>query len=207
MLSNQIGLWLNRVRYTIYTPIYNLVIQALQKSRAEAISRLEIPPKAKILIVGAGTGKDLAFLPKDAEISAIDITPSMLSLLKAEALRTEHNVQTAVMDAAQLDYGDESFDLVLLHLILAVVPNPTGCITEASRVLKTTGQISLFDKFVPEGQKASPLRKLANLITRVLFSDISRSAEPYLQQGQLTKVSDQPAFLGGQFRHIVAKKA
>lgn len=206
MSRYSIGLWLNRVRYSLYSPIYNQVIRVLQNSRAEAIARLAIPANAKILIVGAGTGQDLSCLPLSAEITAIDIAPAMLKRLEKEAQKTGHTVKTQVMDAAQLDYADASFDWVLLHLILAVVPNPTGCITEASRVLKPSGTLSIFDKFVPEGQNASLVRKLANMVTRLLFSDITRSVEPYLQQGQLRKISDQPAFMAGQFRHIIAQK-
>lgn len=200
------GLKLNRLRYSLYTPIYDLVVYALQKSRNKAISRLEIAPKSKILIVGAGTGKDLELLPADAEITAIDITPSMLNRLRSKASELGMSVNIDVMDASEMSFPDEHFDLVLLHLILAVVPDPEGCIKEAERVLKPEGQISIMDKFVPEGQQASPLRKVANLFTRILFSDITRQVEPYLQLAKLKKVSDEAIFLSGQFRHLVVKK-
>ncbi len=200
------GLKLNRLRYSLYTPIYDLVVSALQKSRKKAIDRLDIAPKSKILIVGAGTGGDLELLPAGAEITAIDITPSMLSRLRSKAAQLDMSVNIEVMDASEMSFPDEHFDLVLLHLILAVVPDPEGCITEAERVLKPEGRISIMDKFVPEGQQASFLRKAANLFTRILFSDITRQAEPYLQLAKLKKVSDEGVFLSGQFRHLVVKK-
>lgn len=200
------GLWLNRIRYSIYTPIYDLVVSALQTSRKKAIDRLDIPAHCKILIVGAGTGKDLELLPVDAEITAIDITPSMLNRLTVKADKLGLKVTTEVMDASEMSFADEQFDLVLLHLILAVVPDPEGCIKEAERVLKPDGQISIMDKFVPEGGQASAMRKVANLFTRVLFSDITRQAEPYLQLAELKKISDQGVFLSGQFRHLVVEK-
>lgn len=200
------GLWLNRIRYSLYTPIYDLVVSALQNSRKKAIDHLDIPANCKILIVGAGTGKDLELLPSDVEITAIDITPSMLGRLKIKADKLGLNVNTEVMDASDMRFADKEFDLVLLHLILAVVPDPEGCIKEAERVLKPEGQISIMDKFVPEGGQASLLRKLANLFTRVLFSDITRQAEPYLQLAGLKKVSDQGVFLSGQFRHMIVEK-
>ncbi len=205
--SFSLGLWLNRVRYSLYSPIYDAIVSALQNSRRVAISRLDIPANAKILIVGAGTGKDLELLPEDAEITAIDITPAMLHKLEKVAKDQGREVATVVMDASDLKYPDGQFDIVLLHFILAVVPDPEGCIKEASRVLTSNGQISIMDKFVPEGHSASILRKLLNQLTRLLFSDITRTVEPYLDLADLNKLSDQGVFLAGQFRHIVAVKA
>ncbi|MBB1488157.1 class I SAM-dependent methyltransferase [Oceanospirillum sediminis] len=206
MSMMKFGVLLNKLRYSLYSPIYDVVVSALQNARRKSVERLNIPDNARILIVGAGTGKDLPFLPPEADITATDITPAMLTYLDKEANRLGLDVDIIVMDASELLFEDESFDIVLLHLILAVVPDPEGCIREAARVTKPDGVISIMDKFVPEGQKSSLLRQMVNLITRVLFSDITRQAEPYLELADLEKTDDCPVFMGGQFRHIQARK-
>lgn len=200
------GVLLNKLRYSLYSPVYDVIVSALQQARRKSINRLNLSGKTRILIVGAGTGKDLEYLPPEADITATDITPAMLSRLSREAERLGLEVDIIVMDAAELLFEDESFDVVLLHLILAVVPDPEGCIREAARVTRPDGVISIMDKFVPEGKNSSLPRQMVNLITRVLFSDITRSAEPYLEMADLEKIDDCPVFMGGQFRHIQARK-
>jgi phosphatidylethanolamine/phosphatidyl-N-methylethanolamine N-methyltransferase len=77
-----------------------------------------------VLIVGAGTGLDLDYVPEGVEITAIDVTPAMLRRLTRRAARTGRCVSVRVMDARHLTFPDESFDAVILHLILAVMPQP-----------------------------------------------------------------------------------
>ena len=111
-----------------------------------------------------------------------------------------------VMDGQSLDFENESFDKVILHLIIAVIPDPIVCIKEAERVLKPGGQIALFDKFVPKGQKVSLLRRATNGLTNLLFSDITRSFESIVSQTNLVALTDEDAGFNGNFRIILLEK-
>lgn len=72
----------NKIRYTILTPVYDLIAGYFKESRKKSVDALEIKAGDKVLIVGAGTGLDLAFLPNDCEIVATDITPAMIERIK-----------------------------------------------------------------------------------------------------------------------------
>ena len=98
---------------------------------------------------------DLEFLPKDCEITATDITLSMIDRIKKRNRTLRHNVQTIVMDGQSLEFTDNSFDFIILHLILAVIPDPIACINESERVLKHGGQVAVFDKFVRKDKKVT----------------------------------------------------
>jgi len=50
---------------------------------------------------------------------------------------------------------DGEFDVVLLHLVISVVPQPSTLVKEVTRVLDHVGRISIYDKFVPEGSSPS----------------------------------------------------
>jgi ubiquinone/menaquinone biosynthesis C-methylase UbiE len=89
------------------------------------------------------------------------------------------------MDGESLSFSDEEFDHVILHLILAVIPDPFSCAREVARVLKRGGTASIFDKFVPDGESASLARRAANLFTSAAFSDITRQLGPILEAGSL----------------------
>ena len=109
-------------------------------------------------------------------------------------------------DSMSLPFANESFDCVVLHLILAVVPESERCLAEAVRVLKPGGNILVFDKFLQRGQQAWLRRGLnfftAKVATRmnVIFEDVLESVNG------LSVVSDEPALAGGWFRLIELRK-
>lgn len=196
----------NKFRYTLYTPIYDLMVCYFKQSRKNSIDALNVKTSDKLLIIGAGTGLDLEFLPNETEIIATDITPSMILCIKARNKLLNKNMQAIVMDGQSLSFDDNSFDIVVLHLILAVIPDPNLCIKEAERVLKPGGQIAVLDKFVPKNRQVSTLRKVINLFSNLFFTDITRNFESIVKNTKLTVITDKDAGFNGNFRIIRLKK-
>ncbi len=192
----------NKFRYTLYAPGYDSIARVFEKSRKRSIESLEVNRGDSVLIVGAGTGLDLEFLPGNCDITATDITPSMVDRIKKRSLELDLPVNALVMDGQKLDFQDESFDKVILHLILAVLPDPFACINEAVRVMKRGGTMVIFDKFVPKGRKLSLRRRIVNIFANLLASDITRDLESILQNSGLTVISDEGADWKGNFRLI-----
>ena len=196
----------NKIRYTLYTPGYDLIAKYFGESRKKSIESLEIKAGEKVLIIGAGTGLDLEFMPNDCEITATDITPSMIERIRKRNTTLKRNAQLIVMDGQVLDFADNSFDKIILHLILAVIPNPIACIKEAERVLKHGGQIIVFDKFVRKNKKVSTLRRFVNVFSNFLFTDITRDFESISNASSLTVLTDNDADFNGNFRLIKMTK-
>ncbi len=197
----------NRVRYGLFSPFYDVVGRLLDRGRRMSIKLVDPKPGERILIVGAGTGLDLPYLPRNADTTAVDLTPSMLRKAETRARKLDLPVTFHVMDAHRLGFPNASFDVVLLHLILAVVPDPHACIREAARVLKPDGRIAIFDKFLPDGTRPSLIRRMLGYVTDALFSDINRQLRPLLAEAGLVAVRDEPAFMGRLFRIVVASPA
>ncbi|HSV87043.1 MAG TPA: class I SAM-dependent methyltransferase [Bacteroidales bacterium] len=192
----------NRFRYTLYAPFYDFFACFYNDSRKNSIESLEIKPGDKILIVGAGTGLDLKFLPSGCEIYATDITPTVVRRIARRNKKLNLNLQAIVMDGQALEFTDNTFEKIILHLILAVIPDPVACLKESERVLKPGGQIVVYDKFVPKGKKVSLLRWLLNLFAKVLFTDLTRDFESIVKQTTLKVISDKDADFNGNFRLI-----
>jgi ubiquinone/menaquinone biosynthesis C-methylase UbiE len=136
--------------------------------------------------------------------TALDFNPAMLA--RAVERRDSLEIDFVLGDGMALPFADASFDHVVLHLIVAVVPEPGRCLSEAARVLRPGGTIILFDKFLHPGQRA-PLRRLLNSISRrfatrmdVVFEEVLATAP------ELEVVSDTPALASGWFRRIVLRK-
>ena len=95
---------------------------------------------------------------------------------------------------------------MVLHLIVAVVPEPQRCLAEAARVLKPGGRILLFDKFLRRGQSAWLRRSLSPLVGRmatrldVVFEDVLEAVPG------LHVISDRRVLVRGWFRLIEMQK-
>ena len=196
----------NRIRYTLYAPGYDILGRIFSKSRSRSIQELGICPGDEVLIIGAGTGLDLEFIPGNCHITATDITPAMIAQTMRKNTLLNRNLKAEVMDGQHLNFPDSSVDKIILHLILAVIPDSVACLKECERVLKPGGQIAVFDKFVPKGRTLSLLRKILNPITNLLFSNINRSFEIIVSETGLLTVSDMPADFNGNFRIIRLRK-
>lgn len=197
---------LNRWRYTLYSPVYDLVARLFNPARQRSITKLQLQKGDRVLLVGAGTGLDLPYFPADCHITATDLTPAMLQQLAQNNRVWQRQVTTLVMDGQRLAFADEQFDAVVLHLILAVIPDPVACLQEAERVLKQGGKIIVFDKFIPAEQSVSLARRLLNPLTNLLFSDITRDFYHIHQHSSLQVLSDEPGALKGAFRIILLEK-
>ena len=109
-------------------------------------------------------------------------------------------------DAQRLPFADGSFDHAVLHLILAVVPDPAACLAETARVLKPGGSVLIFDKFLRPQQHA-PLRRLINPLLRRIATRLDVVFEEVLEKTpELALESDQPALASGWFRLIRLKR-
>lgn len=105
-------------------------------------------------------------------------------------------------DTQRLPFADASFDCAVLHLILAVVPEPERCLAEIGRVVRPGGQVLVFDKFLRRGQTA-PLRRLFNPLVRRVATRLDVVFEELLEAAPALRVEyDQPALVGGWFRML-----
>jgi len=198
----------NRLRYTVWAPAYDVIVRAagFDTARRLSIERLRLTSGDRVLIVGAGTGLDLDFLPSNVHVTAIDVTPAMLKHLERRAAATGQSVTARIMDARQLAFPDSSFDAVVMHLILAVMPEPERGLMEAVRVLKPGGRIAVFDKFLSDEEHPSLKRQLLNAIAKPLFSDLNRRFGPLIAGTRLVIEQDEPLAFGGTYRAVTLVK-
>jgi len=196
----------NRIRYGLYAPVYDLVAdRAFRGPRRRALAQLTWQPGMRILLVGAGTGLDLPWLPRDVEVHATDLSPAMVRRIRQRAEALDRDVQADVMDAEQLDYPDDHFDVVVMHLILAVMPDPARGLGEARRVLKPEGQLCVMDKFQADDHPAGLVRRGLNALTSAIATDITRQARPLLEANGFIIEQDTPVMMGTLFRALLAR--
>jgi SAM-dependent methyltransferase len=194
-----------RSSYTLLAPVYDWLIgPPLSAARMRSLDRLPAAG-AHILLNGIGTGLDLPLLPQAHRYTALDLTRAMLD--KAQPRRGALDVQWVQGDSQRLPFRTESFDHVLLHLILAIVPDTFGALREATRVVRTGGRLFVLDKFLKRGESA-PLRRLINPLMRRIATRTDVVFEDALAAtANLRVIDDQPALAGGWFRMITLEKS
>jgi len=161
MLSN----WWTRRRYRLYAPVYGLVAKPLERGRKRAVDRLDLDTGDRVLIVGCGTGSNLTYLPDNVAVTAMDLTLAMIRRTARRADSLAVNVEAQIGDAQNLPFVADTFDAVLLHLVLSVVPDPEAVVAETARVLTPDGKVSIYDKFVSEDDGPSLLCRTLNPVT------------------------------------------
>lgn len=198
----------NRRRYTLYAPIYDAVAErAFRRARRASLAQVHWRPGMRVLLVGAGTGLDLPFLPRDIELHATDLSPAMVRRLERRAEALGRDLEAEEMDAARLTYPDGHFDVVVMHLILAVMPDPARGLAEAHRVLAPEGQLCVMDKFQADDHPAGLGRRTLNALTSAIATDITRQARPLLEAGGFVIEQDTPVMMGALFRALLARPA
>jgi phosphatidylethanolamine/phosphatidyl-N-methylethanolamine N-methyltransferase len=194
-----------KTSYRFIAPFYDAFLErASAEARQRSLAMLEQQLPGRVLVNGAGTGLDFPFLPEQHDYVALDMTAAML----ARARNRAHALRMGWVhgDSMALPFPNASFDHVVLHLIVAVVPQPQHCLAEAARVLRPGGRICLFDKFLRRGERAWLRRMLsplsAHVATRldVVLEDVLESVP------QLRVLSDEPALARGWFRRIELQK-
>ena len=196
----------NRIRYTLYAPFYDAVVRRIGRGRRRSLELLNVQPGERVLIVGCGTGLDLELLPRGARITAVDLTPAMVTKTAERAAALGMAVEARVMDAARLELEDQSVDCVVLHLILAVVPDARATAREAARVVRTGGRVAIFDKFLGDEARPSLARRAANAVTTLFATTINRRLGELLESTPLHIVHEEPSAFRGLFRVVIAER-
>lgn len=99
-----------------------------------------------ILDVGTGTGFFAVLLAQEGHrVQGIDLTPAMLEESAALAQERKLDIVFRQMDAQNLEYDDECFDVVISRNLTWTLPDPEKAYTEWFRVLRSGGILLNFD--------------------------------------------------------------
>jgi len=177
--------------YDKLAKVYDLIFgPTLHPGRLRAIERMNIQPGERVLEVGVGTGINLSLYPREAAVTGIDFSSSMLEKARERAARKDAApVRLQQMDAADLKFADDAFDIVYAPYLISVVPDPLRVAQEMRRVCRPGGRIIFLNHFLSPNPVVSRIERLISPFTiHVGFkSDLDLPA--FLAQADLKPVS------------------
>ncbi len=107
----------------------------------------------RVLDAGVGTGRNMPFYPRDAEMVGIDLSPAMLARAERRRAALDAKVDLRRMDVTGLDFPDASFDAAVATFLFCVLPEElqAPAMAELGRVVKPGGEIRLLEYVRPTG--------------------------------------------------------
>jgi ubiquinone/menaquinone biosynthesis C-methylase UbiE len=95
----------------------------------------------RVLEIGCGLGTDGAqFAKAGADYTGVDLTEAAIELARKRFELSDLKGEFRVADAENLDFPDNSFDIVYSHGVLHHTPDTARAVREIHRVLKTGGR-------------------------------------------------------------------
>ena len=152
ILSENKSYWTGRA--ASYSEVNQLELATQQRQKWSECLHAEIarqfpdraPESLRVLEVGTGPGF-FAILLRELgyDVTAIDLTPAMLTEAKKNAGELAGRICWMEMNAEALDFADASFDVVVSRNLTWNLPHPDKAYAEWARVLKPGGLLLNFD--------------------------------------------------------------
>ena len=179
--------------YEKLASVYDLVFgPTLHPGRIEAIRRMKIRPGDSVLEVGVGTGINLSMYPSSCAITGIDLSAPMLDKAHDRVLNKGlRNCRVMEMDAAQMAFPDESFDIVDAPYLFSVVPDPVKVAQEMRRVCRRGGRIVLLNHFKSDNPILSRIETAISPLTVHIGFKADLDLNAFLTQAHLTPISTE----------------
>jgi phosphatidylethanolamine/phosphatidyl-N-methylethanolamine N-methyltransferase len=177
--------------YEKLASVYDLAFgPTLQPGRVRALEQMDIQPGERVLEVGVGTGINLSLYPKTCRMTGIDFSSSMLEKARERVARGGlEQMRLLQMDAADLKFADDSFDIVYAPYLISVVPDPVTVAQEMRRVCRPGGRIIFLNHFLSPNPLVSRVERLISPFTIHVGFKADLDLLAFLAQSSLEPIS------------------
>jgi len=138
--------------FSRWAPIYDgfeIILSSVRKKITQEINSTNKP------VLGVATGTEslaIDLSSKSKEVIGIDLSSKMLAVARNK--RTKDNLSFLQMDANEMSFQDDYFDIVTISLGLHDMPQEIriSVLEEVKRVLKKDGKIYILEHDLPQNK-------------------------------------------------------
>ena len=129
----------------------------------------------EILFLAVGTGLDVPFFPIGKKITGIDISQKMIDQAQPRVDAYDGDLRTQQVDVHEMPFEEGQFDQVFTSCTFCSVPNPIDGLKALKRVLKSGGDLFMFEHTGSNYYPFKPMMNLMTLVSRKLGPDMNRT--------------------------------
>lgn len=160
----------NAIRYTLFAPLYNLPGKYFDESRKKNIEFLDIQPTDHVCVIGGGTGLDVKYLPTYTKGVVVEVSPYLVRKMTRKFGSSYPNLKFEIGNAEHLLFENNSFNKVVVHLVLAVTDCPKKIVETVNRITVSSGKIAVFDVFCHPNLRLKALWQFIDIGFRLFMS-------------------------------------
>ncbi len=181
-----------RTKYELIARFYDILDIPFEARRYRPLRRASWAGLGgRILDAGVGTGRNMPFYPKDAQVCGMDLSRAMLS--RAENRRRRLGLKTELLerDIMETGFADDSFDAIVATFLFCVLEpeQQLPALRELARICRPGGEIRILEYAVP----APPVRRAvmglwAPWVRLIYGAAFDRKTEQYVSEAGLDLV-------------------
>ncbi len=128
--------------FSVVTPYANSIARRHKRSAFAGID------SGHVLEIGAGTGANFGYVPKDCTFTALEPSSAMHARLRRKAEREGIDMRLIAAPAERIPLPDRSVDTVMISLVLCTVTDPHLVLSEIKRVLRPGGSMRVVEHVI-----------------------------------------------------------
>ena len=142
----------------------------------------------RILDAGTGTGRNMIFYPRGAEVIGIDLSRAMLARAEKRRKRLQKKVDLLEMDVLRTTFPDDHFDAAVATFLFCVLEpeDQLPALRELHRVVRPEGEIRILEYAYSQNPIKRFIMHLWAPWVRLLYgATFDRDTEQYVPKANL----------------------
>jgi len=165
-----------------------------------------------VLELGAGTGANLQYYPRDVSLTAFEPNPAMAKRLRRKAAEAGRTIRVDEVESERLPYADATFDTVVTSLVLCSVPEPAATLAEVKRVLRPGGAFLFLEHVAARDPRLRTWQRRLTPLQRFVADgcELDRDTASVIRSAGFAKTEIEefdPPGLSALTRHLIAGSA